>query len=77
MLASEVNNVTVKDNTEFDVKGNPVRYQQYTFFIADHGPFMEKFYAGEQLASASTTACSSYANSACCPRCKPCPSAAP
>ncbi len=52
MLASEVNNVTVKDNTEFDVKGNPVRYQQYTFFIADHGPFMEKFYAGEQFPDA-------------------------
>lgn len=48
MLATEVNNVTVKDSLEFDTRGNPVKYQQYTFYIGAHGPFTEKFYAGEQ-----------------------------
>jgi hypothetical protein len=48
MLASEVQDITVKDAIEFDRQGNAVKYQQYTFFIGDHGPFVEKFYIGEQ-----------------------------
>ena len=48
MLPSEVNNVSIKDATDFSKFGEPVRYQLYTFFIGDHGPFFEKFYAGEQ-----------------------------
>lgn len=52
MLASEVQDITVKDAIEFDRQGNAVKYQQYTFFIGAHGPFTEKFYAGEQFADA-------------------------
>ena len=48
MLPSEVNNVQVSDKMEFDKRGNAVSYQLYTFYIANHGPFSEKFYAGEQ-----------------------------
>lgn len=48
MLASEVQDVTVKDAIEFDRQGNAIKYQQYSFFIGSHGPFVEKFYAGEQ-----------------------------
>ena len=48
MLPSEVNNLQVKDGVEFDKKGNAVNYMQYTFWIKEHGPFTEKFYAGEQ-----------------------------
>jgi len=48
MLPSEVNGLKVRDAVEFDKQGNPMKYQQYTFFIGDHGPFTEKFYAGEQ-----------------------------
>jgi hypothetical protein len=48
MLASEVKDIIVKDAIEFNRQGNAVQYQQYTFFIGDHGPFVEKFYAGEQ-----------------------------
>lgn len=48
MFDSAVNNVTVKDSTEFDKKSNAVNYQLFTFFIGDQGPFQEKFYAGEQ-----------------------------
>jgi hypothetical protein len=48
MLPSEVTVTNVKDSVEFDLRGSPVTYQQYTFFIGDHGPFIEKFYAGEQ-----------------------------
>lgn len=48
MLPSEVNGLKIKDSVEFDKQGNPVRYQQYTFYIGDHGPFTENFYAGEQ-----------------------------
>jgi hypothetical protein len=48
MLPSEVTNLKIKDSTEFDNYSNVVKYQQYTFFIGDHGPFTEKFYAGEQ-----------------------------
>ena len=48
MLPSEVNGVKVKDGTEFDKLNNAVRYQEYTFYIGDHGPFTEKFYIGEQ-----------------------------
>ena len=48
MLATEVNNVRVNDGVEFDRNGTPIRFQQYTFFIGNHGPFVEKFYAGEQ-----------------------------
>lgn len=48
MLAAEVNNVTVKDSTEFQKNGTLSTVRVYTFFIGDHGPFTEKFYAGEQ-----------------------------
>ncbi|HKM81543.1 MAG TPA: hypothetical protein VJY15_11345 [Candidatus Acidoferrum sp.] len=48
MLPSEVNGLRIKDAVEFDKQGNGVRYQLYTFFVGDHGPFTEKFYAGEQ-----------------------------
>ena len=48
MLPSEVNNVKVKDGTEFDKQSNPQKYREYTFYIGDHGPFTERFYAGEQ-----------------------------
>jgi hypothetical protein len=48
MLPSEVNALRIKDAVEFDKQGNALRYKQYTFWIGDHGPFTEKFYAGEQ-----------------------------
>lgn len=48
MLPTEVNNVRVSDGVEFDKNATAIRYQQYTFFIGSHGPFTEKFYAGEQ-----------------------------
>ena len=48
MLPSEVNNIRIRDAVEFDRQGNAVAYQNYTFFIGDHGPFTEKFFAGEQ-----------------------------
>jgi len=52
MLPSEVNNVTVKDGTEFTKTGGTSSYVQYTFYVNDHGPFTERFYAGEQDAPA-------------------------
>lgn len=52
MLPSEVNNVKIRDSVEFDKRGNAASYQEYTFWIGDHGPFTEKFYAGEQDAPA-------------------------
>ena len=48
MLPSEVNALKIRDAVEFDKQGLPMRYQEYTFFIGDHGPFTEKFFAGEQ-----------------------------
>jgi hypothetical protein len=48
MLPSEVNGLKIRDAVEFDKQSNAVRYQEYTFFINDHGPFTEKFYTGEQ-----------------------------
>lgn len=48
MLPAEVNGVKVNDGTEFDKQGNAVKYRQYTFYVGSHGPFTEKFYAGEQ-----------------------------
>lgn len=48
MLAAEVNNVQVKDGVEFTRTGGTANYVQYTFWIANHGPFIEKFYANEQ-----------------------------
>lgn len=48
MFPSEVNNVSVKDATEFDKAGNAAKYRQYTFWVDNFGPFTEKFYAGEQ-----------------------------
>jgi hypothetical protein len=48
MLPAEVTNVSVKDAMEFDKYGHAIKYQQYTFYVGDHGPFTEKFYAGEQ-----------------------------
>lgn len=47
-LPVEVKNVRVKDTTEFDNFGNPAKVRVYTFYVGDHGPFTEKFYAGEQ-----------------------------
>jgi hypothetical protein len=52
MLPSEVKDLRIRDGTEFDRFTNTVHFQQYTFFIGDHGPFTEKFYAGEQDAPA-------------------------
>jgi hypothetical protein len=48
MLPSEVNGLKISDAVEFDKQGNPVRFRKYIFFIGDHGPFTENFYAGEQ-----------------------------
>jgi len=48
MLPSEVKNAKLQDATEFDNFGNPVKVRLFTFFVGDHGPFTEKFYAGEQ-----------------------------
>lgn len=48
MLPSEVNGLRIRDGTEFDKQGNVTQYKLFTFFIGDHGPFTEKFYAGEQ-----------------------------
>ena len=48
MLPSEVNGLKIRDAVEFDGRNNTVRYQEYIFFIGDHGPFTENFYAGEQ-----------------------------
>jgi hypothetical protein len=48
MLPSEVNNLTIKDSTEFQKNGTLSSVRVYTFFIGEHGPFIEKFYAGEQ-----------------------------
>jgi hypothetical protein len=48
MLPSEVNSLKIRDAVEFDKQSNPVKYKEFTFFIGDHGPFTEKFYAGEQ-----------------------------
>jgi hypothetical protein len=48
MLPSEVNVTNVKDSVEFDRQGNVIKFQQYTFYVGSHGPFTEKFYAGEQ-----------------------------
>ena len=48
MLPSEVNNLRISDAMEFDRQGNPVSYRKYTFWVGEHGPFTEKFYAGEQ-----------------------------
>ncbi len=48
MLPSEVNVSNIKDALEFDNQGHPMKFQQYTFFVGEHGPFTEKFYAGEQ-----------------------------
>jgi hypothetical protein len=48
MLAAEVNSVQVRDGTDFTRNGGVANYQLFTFFIGDHGPFSEKFYAAEQ-----------------------------
>lgn len=48
MLPPEVTVTNVRDGVEFDRNSNPVTYKQYTFYIGSHGPFTEKFYAGEQ-----------------------------
>jgi hypothetical protein len=47
-LPTEIKNIRIKDGTEFDNFGNPVKVRIYTFFVGDHGPFQEKFYGGEQ-----------------------------
>jgi len=48
MLPSEVKVTRIRDSQAFDTNGNVISYQEYIFFIGDHGPFTEKFYAGEQ-----------------------------
>jgi hypothetical protein len=48
MLPPEVNSVLVKDGIDFTRNGGTASYQMYTFFIGNHGPFTEKFYANEQ-----------------------------
>jgi hypothetical protein len=48
MLPSEVNKLTVKDALEFDAAGHAIAVRVFTFYIGTHGPFTEKFYAGEQ-----------------------------
>jgi hypothetical protein len=48
MLPSEVNVTSIADKTEFDRQSNPIKYQEYVFYIGTHGPFTEKFYAGQQ-----------------------------
>jgi len=52
MLPSEVKVTSVKDSTEFNQQSQAVGYQLYTFYVGVHGPFYEKFYAGEQDAPA-------------------------
>jgi hypothetical protein len=52
MLPSEVTNVKIQDASKFDKYGNPMNVVRYTFFIGEHGPFMEEFGAGEQDAPA-------------------------
>lgn len=47
-LPAEVHDVKVRESTEFTLTGDPARVRIYTFFIGAHGPFVEKFYAGEQ-----------------------------
>jgi hypothetical protein len=46
-LPAEVNNVRVKDTTEFDLNGTAMKIRVYTFWIQTHGPFTEKFSANE------------------------------
>jgi hypothetical protein len=46
-LPAEVHDIKVKDSTEFDLNGTPMKIRVYTFWIGAHGPFTEKFYAGE------------------------------
>lgn len=48
MLPPEVNNVTARDGTEFNKDGTTVKVRIFTFWVNQHGPFTEKFYAGEQ-----------------------------
>lgn len=48
MLPSEVQDVKVRQGTEFDRQNNAVGYLEYTFYIGNQGPFTERFYAGEQ-----------------------------
>jgi hypothetical protein len=48
MLPTEVNNLTISDQVEFSKTGQATNYQRYTFYIGTHGPFTEKFHAGEQ-----------------------------
>lgn len=52
MLPSEVEVTSVKDTAEFNRQNQSVSYQLYTFYVGNHGPFYEKFYAGEQDAPA-------------------------
>jgi len=51
---SEVNSVVVKDGLEFDKSGQIMKVRTYTFYVQNHGPFVEKFYAGEQDTAAVT-----------------------
>lgn len=46
-LPAEVNVTSIKDGFEFDRGGNIVKIQTWTYFASNHGPFTQKFYAGE------------------------------
>jgi formylglycine-generating enzyme required for sulfatase activity len=46
-LPAEVHDVTIKDGLEFDLQGRPVKVQQWSYFVGTHGPFNQKFNAGE------------------------------
>jgi len=48
MLASEVSVTLIRDSLELDRNGNVINYREYIFSICSHGPFTEKFFAGEQ-----------------------------
>jgi len=48
MLPSEVSVTRIRDSSEFDRNGNVINYREYIFSIGAHGPFTEKFFAGEQ-----------------------------
>jgi hypothetical protein len=48
MLPSEITNLNIKDGNEFDKQGNTMKVRTFTFFVGEHGPFTEKFLAGEQ-----------------------------
>lgn len=42
-MAYEKNAVTMRDETRFDRLGNPLRQKVVTFWLGNHGPFIETF----------------------------------